>query len=233
MLDRLDGLADVLGLIEDQFDVQVLRNPLQLRQGVADAVDDRQRIRPGLLQDRHVHGSASVDSHRIDLHRRRIRGRAHIPQKRRHAVRDLHRKVVHVLDQRHDAVAVDVVVEVADLDVAGWHQQIFGIHGFDNVVRADPPREHFFTVQKDGDLPDRAAEGGWQRHTLHRPKLRTHGIVGDVAHFLLAETGTTEREVGDWKIRRAELDDRGWKHPLRHEAESRVGQRCTQGGNKS
>src|SRR5437879_3533428 len=95
------------------------------------------------------------------LDRRRISRRPHILEIHRDTVDDFHREIIHLLDERNDAIAVHVVIEVADLYVPRRGQEVFCVDCLDDIVRADPARQHLLAIEKDRDLPHRSTERRW------------------------------------------------------------------------
>src|SRR5206468_11588693 len=130
--------------------------------------------------------------------------RADILEIHRYPVDDFDREVIHLLDQRDDAVAVDVVVEVTDLDIPRRYQEVLGVDRLDDLVRADSARQHLLPIEKDRNLPHRAAERGWKRNALDRAQLRTDREIGEVADLLLAEGRAVQGQICDRQILRPE-----------------------------
>ena len=172
MLHGRERLTDIEGLIKQQFHLQISRQPFQLGQSLPNAIEHGQGVGARLLEDRHVHGAPSVHPNNVHLDRRGISRRPHILQVDRDSIHHLHRKVIHLLDERNDAIAVHVVVEVADLDIPRRHQEVFGVDRLDDLVRADPARQHLLAIEKDRDLPHRSTERRRKRNSLDRAQLR-------------------------------------------------------------
>ena len=96
----------------------------------ANAVGHFQRIGAFLPGDGDVGGLAAVHPHDRGLNGGAVGGRADIADEDRRAVHDLDGDVVDLIDHVDEAVGVDVVVQIADLDVAGRD---------DGALRIDAP----------------------------------------------------------------------------------------------
>ena len=224
MLQRRDCLADVERLVENQLDAQILWQPDQLRQGLHDPVNDLNRVRPRLFHDRQIHGPVAVDPDNVALDDRRIGGPRHILQHDRHPVDHLDRDLVHLLHELDHAVGVHVVVELADLDVAGRQQEALRVDRGDDLARRDAARQHALPIQEHRDLPDRPPKAGRHEDAGHIGQLRAHAEVGQVPHLLLAQRLAADGEGADRQAGRAELDDDRGEHALGQVAQGRVGE---------
>ena len=145
-----------------------------------------------MFKNRHVDRAPSIRPHDVDLYGRGVRGCPYLFQEHRNTVSDFDREVVHFLDERYDAVAVDVVVEIADLHITCRHQQILGIDRLHHLVNAHTPREHLLSIQKYRNLPNGSSECWRKRYSLDGTQLRTDCEIGDVAHLFLAEARTAQ-----------------------------------------
>src|SRR5262249_38273947 len=131
-----DGLAHVVRLIEDDVEVDAFRNAREdAREGVFHALDRLDRVGPGLTIDGNVDLTFPIDVNDVGLNGGSVLDRADVFDEDRSAVLDLDRKVVDVRDARNHAVGVDLIVEVADLSVAGRNEDVEIAERLDDIGR--------------------------------------------------------------------------------------------------
>ncbi len=153
-----------------------------------------------------------------------VGGRADVAHEDRRAVHDFDGDVVDLLDHVDEAVRIDVVVQIADLHVAGRDDGALGIEGFDDVGWGHVAREHPLLIEEDGDLPDFSAQRGAERNAGDGGDLLAHGEVGQVADFFRAQRLAAHGEEPDRQARHAEFVDGRGKDAGREQANDAVGQ---------
>ena len=208
----MDGLPDVERLIEEEFDGEICGQPDEFWKAFFDAVHHSDRIGAGLLENRQVHGPLAVHADDIALNHRGIDRFPHVAETNRDAVLHLDRDLVHAIDNLDQTVRVDVVIEVADLHVAGRQQEALLVDGGDDLLGRNASRQHAFAIEKDGDLADRASKTRRHENTGDGGELRTDVVIGLVPNVLFAEPLAAGRQHADGKTRHAELDNNGRKH---------------------
>src|SRR5712692_919475 len=120
MLQGVNSITNVERLVKDQLDLHPFGYSRQVLQSLFDAINYRDCVGASLFQDRDIDRPAPIDSHGVALDRSGIGSGCDIAQKYRRPVGDFDRDVIQVFDKSNHAIAEDVVIEIADIDVTGW-----------------------------------------------------------------------------------------------------------------
>ena len=126
-------LSNIERLVVDEFNRGAGGNLRQRRQLGTNPVGHFQCIRPFLSRDGDIRGLAAVHPHDRGLNGGAVRRRADVAHEDRCAVHDFDGDVVDLIDYTDQTIRVDVVVQIADLHVAGWNNRALGIDRFHHV----------------------------------------------------------------------------------------------------
>ncbi len=166
----------------------------------------------------------AIDPYHVGLDHRRVHSFPHVSQEHRNPVHDLDGDVVHLVDNLDHTVRVDVIIEVADLHIAGRQEDALQVHRAHNLVSGNATSQHALRIQEDRDLPNSSTKCGRECYARHFAQLRPDVEVGQIAHFLLRHRLTAGRLHGNRKARRSELDDDRREDPLRQIAQVGIGE---------
>ena len=220
---RLDGGLDEDGLIEDHLADEFFRDVEQMLHRVLDAVHDRDGVGvPALFEHRQVDRRLAIHAHHVGLDLLRVLGIADVGDADRRLPDGLHRQVVDLLDGAQLAVGVDVVVQHADLHIAGRQNQVGIVHGADHVHQAQLVRFQFVGVRVDHDLAVPAAERLRHAGAGHAGNLVAHLELSQIAQrgfvqALALERHQAHREAGSIELQHDRRQRaRGKAAQLRH-----------------
>src|SRR5262249_17294689 len=137
MNQAFDRLADVNRLVHDQVQVDVV--PLRLehldhvRDGVPDAIDDRQAAGSLLPIDRHVNLPPAIDAHQGRLNRVGVLYPADIAQVNVLSGLDTNGDVAEFLDLVDHGIGVELELIAAEFGDAGRHHDVGAAQGAHDV----------------------------------------------------------------------------------------------------
>ena len=152
-----------------------------------DLVDDGDRVGARLTVHRDVHLPPAVDPHDIRLDLEGVLDLADVAHEDDRVPIDLDGDVVELLHLRDHGVGDDLVVDLAELGVAGGNEHVLDTQGVDHVQRREVPRFQLVAIDVRQDSSQHAAVDGRGHHALDTLEPVAQLEIRDVVEVLLVQ----------------------------------------------
>ena len=147
--ERLDRLPDVNRLVHHDFqgDVGPRQARFHLRRLGPEVVNDIQSARPQLAEDGDINLPPPVDAHHVGLNEGGVLGRPHVAQVGRIPQLRAQRNALHLVHDIVHRVRVDGEVGIAELGIAGRHEEVVAVERVHHVGQRDLAGLHLLAIK--------------------------------------------------------------------------------------
>ncbi len=186
-------------------------------------VDHLQCGRLAVAQYGEQRAARAVGADDAGLHRVAVAHLRHVANVDRRAVDHLDRQVVQLVQHARAAVELDLVIDVADLGVAGGQNQVLVGQRVGDVDRREPLGEELVGIQIHHHLPEFAAVRQRHGRALNGGQLGANEVLAQVEEFLLAQGLALQAELQDGNAGCVVLDNAGRGGAGRKDAQQGLG----------
>ncbi len=223
MVETLDRLANIGGLVKKRVKVNARRNAPKVGNGLPYGVDHGHRVGARLLVDGKVDGILAVDAHHVGLGFGRVLHAGNVLDEDRHgpAIGSRLGRDRNISQDIHQVVAdlrirEKIVVLAPDLDVPGRQDQVGEVDGIDDLDHRKIAGKEFPGIHVDVDLADLAAVDRRLGDVGQLLKLGLDRVVGqiielDLVHLRIRDGQGDNGNVGDVELQDEGLLDAGGK----------------------
>jgi len=215
-----NGVPDEDRLVEDDVGDEGFRDVDEVLEGGPDSIDDGDGVGIAtLLENGEIDGALAVDTDQVVLDLGGILGFADVADEDGGISGGLERQAVHIGHIPELAVGIDVVVEVADADIACGEDEVGIVDRADDVHHRELGGFKLEGVDIDHDLAVLPAERLWDGCAGDIGDLVPDGVLPGVPELGFGHSLAFEGDEADGQAGGVELEDDRWEGAGRESAQ--------------